>query len=218
MKIIWTILIAPLIVFNFTVAKAEKLNLPCLSTDMENPSLLKQAPSGAKRIDKDTLQVNWKNGTHLFKAVPPGDDAGSERGENWLYCGFNSTAKLHLLANKIDTSESRILNEINGEIILADLSVSAPISPNGKLIFSSYQPDGMDGQIWAIYDRNNIRVWEGASNITIGGPIIAFLEQPTWNAKGELQTKYSCVNSQQPPKKITLTGGAWTPEVVCPEN
>jgi len=229
MKKTIAIILIQLVFFQFNSARADDLEMGCGVTDLEVPSLLKYAPSGAKRLSRHVLQVNWKNGKALFEDPMPYDD---ELGHGFAYCGYSAKAKVHLIQQGGDMSyfSGVLINEETGEQSAAGQHVL--LSPGLKFYFASSQPDGLDGQEWEVYSINGISMWKGYSfieNPSNKGNIYAELSWPFWNAQGKLESSYQCLSASNDylVHKIPLPGRtkvileevdgayAWAPEAKC---
>ena len=226
MKKLFTLILFQSLLFQFCSVRADDLEMDCSTTDREVPSMLKYAPSGAKRLNPYTLQVNWKNGKALFVDPVPFDAEGA----TWSYCGYSANAKLHLIQHNDGDFSGELLNDQTGNILQAGQHVL--ISPNLRNYFASSQPDGLDGEEWEVYSIDGISVWKGYSFIedpSNKGHIYAELSWPFWNAQGKLESSYQCfsasndylVNKTPLPDRTKVTlkeingAYAWTPEAKC---
>lgn len=206
--------------FQFNSVRADDLQMDCRITDLDVPSMLKFAPSGAKRVSPYILQVNWQKGKSLFEDPLPYDE---ENGHTWAYCGYSAKAKMHLIKQNNGNFTGKLLNERTGKILPAGQDVL--ISPNLKYYLASSQPDGLDGQEWVIYGVDGIIVWEGYSfieNPIRKDSILAELSEPFWNSKGNLESSYTCLSAL--PDNVGSTTVTleevkgvynWVPEAKC---
>ena len=182
---------------------------------------LREAPLGASRVSKHRLTVKWSAGVATFRDSGLVD--GYLGGIGYEYCGYSSSAGLHLI-NKSDGDvfTGVLLSQATGKIMAAGKSVM--FAPDMSY-FATAQPDGLDGEEWFVYSPTGVRRWKGLSGISAKHPtlkynyFIATLEEPHWSANGELQATLKCSGGSQSPTVVTLRqqnkAWTWLPTVAC---
>jgi hypothetical protein len=180
-------------------AKGASLDLACQPQDTrEERTVLAQAPSGARRAQEHVLEVASKKGARRFVDKPPHDEDGMS-GLHWRYCGYDAHAKAHLIEKQDEGSYSgEILLEETGKILPAGHTVL--FSKNQKEFLAIEQEDGMDGELWAVYDTAGKTKWKGYAGTTAPGDggqmIISTFDRPQWNRRGELTARFVCAASK----------------------
>ena len=191
-----------------TGAACGQLTLSCNgfsgSDDRGEPAALKQAPHGAKRIGKHTLQVNWAHG--LRRLVDDGCDGDGIGGSCWDYCGYNAALRLHFIGHEDeDLFTGVLLDDTSGRLMPGGGSVI--FSPDGKKYLATSQWNGKELADWKLYTRNGTLLWAGDSGIVRMDDVlrvkVAFAEYEVayWSPSGELCTEYTDPDSK---KKIEL--------------
>lgn len=180
-------------------------------TGAHEAALLKQAPSGARRLSTHVLQVRFKGGRRQFPDKPP---HGPLSGLHWRYCGYDAEAKAHLIGMSKDSRFSgKLLFEIGGKLIGAGHTVL--FSPDRQEFLAVEQEDGMDGELWSIYDTWAKPLWSGyAGTVTkINGvdSVETTFDTPEWNAQSHLSARYACTESTlKGTVAFSKDSGKWT--------
>ena len=207
--------------FLFQHAAAQNFTLSCNNQEGKETILLKQAPHGAIRISKETLEVKFTGGTKRF--INTGPD--SEQGVHWLYCGYDKKTKTHLIS-KLDDARFTgvILFEKTGNLIDAGHTVA--ISPDGKSLLTIEQQDGVDGETWSLENISGKRLWTGYAGVTqkIGqdtyDSIYAEFKRPRWINDSVLSADFVCADKSESIKGVVTlkhVGGEWKwlPDYKC---
>lgn len=184
--------------------------LDCPNGDLQDKAVLKQAPSGAKRVGKHVLEVNWQGGKQVFRDTPPYDDELSNL--HWEYCGYDAeTGFHHLLKADKGLFTGVLLHEQGGKVQPAGQRVI--FSPDRKQYFASRQPNGLDGEEWLLYRQDGQLLWTGMSGIEDprAHNWLATLDNPRWSADNLLQADQQCIadqasgNNSAKTTRLTLT-------------
>lgn len=168
--------------------------LSCETAKIEQASL-RQAPAGARRVEKHVLEVMTKKGPQRFIDKPPYDEGGLR----WRYCGFSAQVQAHLIERLDGSSYSGelLLNE-SGKLLRAGHTVL--FSPDASEFLAIEQEDGVDGENWSVYDANGNAKWKGyAGTIAkVDGidTVLSTFDHPRWNKHGELTARYVCGSSK----------------------
>ena len=173
-----------------TIALAQSLS--CHTVDER--AAMKQAPNGAQRIGKHTLEINYKKGSKRFVDNPPHNEYF---GLHWRYCGYDSQTKVHLIGMDIeDLFSGQILFEDTGKLLRAGHTIL--FSPNRENFLAIEQPDGMYTELWSVYDISGKTIWTSQAgtmkqnhNID-SGLVESTFEDPRWNPQGELTARVVC--------------------------
>jgi hypothetical protein len=123
---------------------------------------LHQSPHGAKRLSRHQLEVTWAGGKAVFKDRPPYNEP--LEGLRWVYCGYSSTLKLHLIGKGDgDLFTGTLLDDQTG----LRLPGGDPVvfSPDRQYYLAYEQPDGLDGENLTLYKRDGTVVWEGYNGV-----------------------------------------------------
>ncbi len=205
-------------------AKAGGDEIICSENENNNFKSLKRGVNGAKRISKHTLQIKWQGGYRLFKDTLLEDP---DNGVRYYYCGYNKKAKVHLIEAKDDIMDSVILmSAVTGKTINAGHSVI--LSPDYSKFLASRQSSGKDAVTWIVKTIKDETLWEGINAITVVSDSItymnAYLEDPKWSPKGELQATHTCaafVGTKQEKKTLVTLKEQdgeyqWLPNIECP--
>lgn len=130
--------------------------------DVSEGQLLKQAPHGATRINLHTLDVKYSGGSKRFIDEPPHENLD---GTHWEYCGYNNETRIHLIHKQIfGRFTGTLLFEDTGHALLAGHTVL--IDPKMKYILGVEQENGMDGELWSLFDTSGKKLWSGYAGIT----------------------------------------------------
>lgn len=188
--------------------------------DADEARAMHAAPEGATRLPaQHALVIKYKGGSKRFVDAPPYDEELS--GLHWHYCGFVSSMKAHLIGMSKDSLFSgKLLLDSTGQLLDAGHSVYT--SPDGKRFLAVEQEDGMDGELWAIYDLTGRKLWSGYAGTTRieipkGPPgskpyeaVVSTFESPRWTRQGELQADQVCMGGRY---KVVINlvpqGGTW---------
>ncbi len=203
----------------FSVMAKNGAELTCSPSAAHQEAIhLKQAPHGAKRLNKHSVEVRWQGNKQVFNDKPPYDEPLD--GVRWTYCGYNARVKMHLL-EKVDGEvfTGAMLDDESGALLPAGNSVL--FSPDFKYYLAYEQENGRDGATLKLYRRNGTLQWEGYDGILTpdGTTIVAFFEKTYWNEKGRLQASATCLNDRKA-GILTLTPKGngqwqWMPKVRC---
>jgi hypothetical protein len=178
------------------------------SNDRHEPAALRQAPHGAKRIAKHTLQISWAHGVRqLMDKRCNGDGIG---GQCWEYCGYSTTLHLHYIGHEDeDLFTGALLDDESGQLLPGGTLVN--FSPNKEMYLSVSQLDGKDLSDWKLYARNGTLLWAGDSGlVSKSDTILAEFEDAKWSSSGELHTYYmDSKNNKIMLKLIRKTDGKW---------
>jgi hypothetical protein len=177
------------------LAKETQAVLSCETAKVEQTSL-RQAPEGARRVERHVLEVMTKKGPQRFVDKPPYDD-GDMGGLHWRYCGFNAQAQAHLIERLDESSYSGdLLMDESKKLLSAGHTVL--FSPRANEFLAIEQEDGVDGENWAVYDANGTAKWKGyAGTIAkVDGidAVISTFDHPQWTKQGELTARYVCAS------------------------
>jgi hypothetical protein len=218
MRYVLASLLTLFIVLTPLCAKAQAVSC---NVDADEASLIREAPREVMRLSgKHTLVVNYRTGSKRFVDAPPYDEELS--GLHWHYCAFVPALKAHLIGmSKDDLFSGKLLLDDSGRVLDAGHTVYP--SPDGKRFLAVEQEDGMDGELWTVYDLSGRKLWSGyAGTIVLQRPkgtpdvkpyeaIESSYESPQWNAQGELQAEQVCANGKLKGVIILqLKSGAWS--------
>lgn len=158
------------------------------SSDPHELAALRQAPHGAKRIGKHTLQINWAHGVRQL--VDKGCDGEGIGGQCWEYCSYDATLHLHHIGHEDeDLFTGALLDDKTGQLLPGGTSVS--FSPDKERYLSVSQEDGKELSDWKVYARNGTLLWAGDSGLVgKSDEILAEFEGAKWSSSGELLTDY----------------------------
>jgi hypothetical protein len=178
------------------------------SGDRQESAALRQAPHGAKRIGKHTLQINWAHGVRQL--VDKGCDGEGIGGQCWEYCSYDATLHLHHIGHEDeDLFTGVLLDDKTGQLLPGGTSVI--FSPDRKMYLSVSQWDGKELSDWKLYTRNGTLLWAGDSGLVgKSDEILAEFEDAKWPSSGELLTDY--MDSKNNRVVLTLTriaDGKW---------
>jgi hypothetical protein len=180
----------------------------------------KQAPNGVVRVSRYVLQVRTINGPRRFVDKPP---HGPLSGLHWRYCGYDANAKAHLIGMSKDSLFSgKLLFEVNGKLIGAGHTVL--FSPDRQEFLAIEQEDGMDGELWSIYDTGGKAKWSGFAGTLkrVDGvdSVESTFDHPHWNRQSQLSARFACTASTLS-GTVTLTRNAgnwnWSGKATCLE-
>ena len=179
------------------LAKETQAFLSCETAKVEQASL-RQAPGGARRVEKHVLEVTTKKGPRRFVDKPPYEE-NDMGGLHWRYCGFNAQVRAHLIERLDESSYSGniLLNE-SGRLLPAGHTVL--FAPGANAFLAIEQQDGVDGENWAVYDPNGNVMWKGyAGTIAkVDGidTVVSTFDHPQWTKQGELSARFVCASSK----------------------
>lgn len=200
---IFTFSIILIFIWTPVSARPKNISMECKDSTSD-AAALKKAPSNVKRMLKGrvltvTLNVDSKKENLVYKDSEKKD--GELSGLRWLYCGYNSAMKLHLIKKEEEGYFSGILiDENTGEDFEAGYRII--VSHGGEHIFAARQPNGMDGEEWLLLNRYGKILWKGESFFTDKKKsIIAELESPDFDKEGNLNAVQKCTSDA--PKKKT---------------
>ena len=171
--------------------------LACETAGVERTAL-RQAPMGARRVEKHVLEVSSKKGPQRFVDKPPHDEGGTG-GVHWRYCGYDHRVKAHLIEMTDNGLFSgKLLLEETGEQIAAGHTVL--FSPSGTEFLAIEQESGVDGEAWAVYDTRGQMKWKGyaGTSAKVNGvdTVVSTFERPRWSKQGELTAHFACAASR----------------------
>jgi len=186
--------------------------LQCLGAhgyeDRHELSALRQAPHGARRTGKHTLQINWAHG--LRQLVDSGCDGDGIGGQCWEYCSYDATLQLHHVGHADgDLFTGALLDDKTGQLLPGGASVN--FSPDKKMYLSTSQMNGDEFSDWKLYARNGTLLWSGESGL-VGkkDEVLAEFEDAKWSSSGELFTGYKDSKSNKVVLKLTRKAdGKW---------
>jgi hypothetical protein len=191
------------------------------NSDTDETSLMREAPREVMRLSgKHTLVVHYKAGSKRFVDAPPYDEELS--GLHWHYCAFVPALKAHLIGmSKDDLFSGKLLLDDSGRVLDAGHTVYP--SPDGKKFLAVEQEDGMDGELWTVYDLSGRKLWSGYAGTTIlqrpkgkldtqpYESIESSYESPRWDAQGQLQAEQVCASGNlKGVITLQLKEGAWS--------
>ncbi len=178
------------------------------SGDPHEPAALRQAPHGAKRIGKHTLQINWAHGVRQL--IDKGCDGEGIGGQCWEYCGYDATLHLHHIGHEDDDLfTGALLDDKTGQLLPGGTSVS--FSPNREMYLSVSQENGKELSDWKVFARNGTLLWAGDSGLVgKSDDILAEFEGARWSSPGELLTDYMDSRNNKIVLKLTRKAdGKW---------
>jgi hypothetical protein len=154
------------------------------SVDRNEITFLPEAPHGAKRIGKHTLEVNWAQGVRRF--VDKDCTEGYIGGSCWEYRGYCASLHLHHINHENeDLFTGVLLDDTSGKLLPGGGSVF--FSPDGKKYLASSQWDGKEFSDWKLYSREGTLLWAGDSGIVgKNNEVLAEFENPSWSSSGDL--------------------------------
>jgi hypothetical protein len=130
---------------------------PVFPMSAEEAARLRQAPRGAKRLNKHQLEVRWAAGTRTFKDKPPYELLA---GVSWAYCGYNAALKLHLIRKADnDLFTGVLLDDNTGRTLPGGLAIL--FSADRRFYLAYEQPDGQDGETLKLYKQDGDLLWTG---------------------------------------------------------
>jgi hypothetical protein len=181
----------------------------------EEAARLHSAPSGAKRLSKHQIEVDWVDGKKTFEDEQPYDEPYL----TWIYCGYNATLKLHLLSKSDgDLSTGVLLNDETGSLLAGGQTVM--FSPDREYYVAYDQPDGLDGKTLKLYTKAGAMLWEGYNGVLASDGIsfVAAFENLRWDGQDQPQVTVRLGESRT--SMLTLTQGIdgkreWLPRLVC---
>ncbi|MHA6204925.1 hypothetical protein ACXU4B_10910 [Dyella soli] len=181
---------------------------------------MREAPRRVVRINgQHTLVVNYRGGAKRFVDAPPYHEELS--GLHWYYCGFVPGLKAHLIGMSKDALFSgKLLFDESGRLMDAGHSVYP--SPHGTQFLAIEQEDGMDGELWAVYNAAGKKLWSGyAGTLRMeklnAGPgskpyeaVESTYESPHWTAQDQLQATQVCGSGlNKGTINLEAKGGRW---------
>lgn len=178
------------------------------SGNRDEPAALRQAPHGAKRIGKHTLQINWAHGVRQL--VDKGCGGEGIGGQCWVYCSYDATLHLHHISHEDeDLFTGALLDDETGQLLPGGTSVS--FSPDRKMYFSVSQWNGKELSDWKVYARSGTLLWAGDSGLVgTNDEILAEFEGAKWSSSGELLTNYMDPRNKKIVLKLTRKAdGKW---------
>ncbi|MFZ6780849.1 hypothetical protein ACO0LD_28785 [Undibacterium sp. Ji83W] len=186
-----------------------------LTRDAES-KLIQQHPAQARRPSEHVLEVKYANGAKRFIDKPPHESLG---GTHWFYCGYNAAQNLHLIGHTVDSLFSGvILRHSDGLTFRAGHTIL--MSPEGKKFLAIEQPDGLDGEEWAVYKLYGKKLWQGYAGI-LSTPVkndpvmvIAQFVNPAWRDDNVLEADLSCADIVK--GKVSLHVGKAAPRWSLP--
>ncbi|MFB9241782.1 hypothetical protein IV454_19085 [Massilia antarctica] len=215
---------AMLVAMASATAHAANLPLDLECSDSGNPAkeaarIKTAAPGVVTRESKHVLKVLAGGKTLSFTDEPPYDDPyGNMRYE---FCARKEGFIL-VRAEDIYLSTGKLINEATGAV--TDGGERVTLSPDRRAYFTSSQPDGLDGSVWAIHALDGRKSWEGYSFIphpVKAGHMAATLSDERWEANGELSAQATCFYGKSAPWRVKLvkSDGAWDwrPRRTCPD-
>lgn len=179
--------------FCLVSATASSRALSCEGAGDERTAL-KQAPSGARRVNHHVLEVGFKSGAKRFTDKAPHEALS---GLHWRYCGYDGHAKVHLVEmTKESLRSGELLYEDTGTLLRAGHTIL--FSPKQHEFLAIEQKDGMDGELWTVYDIDGTAKWSGYAGTLkrLNGidTVVSSFERPQWNTQGELTAR--CADSK----------------------
>jgi hypothetical protein len=182
---------------NAVLAKESQSALSCETAKVERAAL-KQAPKGARRVEKHVLEIVTKKGPKRFADKPPHDE-GDMGGLHWRYCGYSAQARAHLIEMKDESSYSgNLLFDETGRVVHAGHTVL--FSPDEKQFLAIEQEDGVDGENWTVYDADGKTKWKGYAGTVakVDGidSVVSTYDHPQWTKQGELTARFVCASSK----------------------
>jgi len=152
--------------------------------DRNEIAFLPKAPHGAKRIGKQTLEVNWAKGIRRF--VDKDCSEGYIGGSCWEYRGYCASLHLHQINHEEDDLFTGVLlDDVSGKLLPGGASVF--FSPDGKKYLASSQWNGKELSDWKLYSREGTLLWAGDSGVEgKNGGLPSEFENPSWSSTGEL--------------------------------
>jgi hypothetical protein len=169
--------------------------LSCETQKIERTAL-KQAPMGARRVNRHVLEIMSNRGAQRFIDNPPHDGMG---GVHWRYCGYDARAKAHLVAMIDGSSHSGdLLLESGDRLVHAGHTVV--FSRDKKAFLAVKREEGVDGEHWAVRDAAGETVWEGYAGklAKLDGreTVVATFGRPRWTRRGVLTARFVCASSK----------------------
>ena len=77
--------------------------------------------------------------------------------------------------------------------------ITVLFSPDLQTLLAAEQEDGMDGELWSVYDLAGKAKWKGYAGTTEKRDgvdmVVSTFERPEWNRHGELTARYACTGS-----------------------
>lgn len=196
---------------------ADPLTYSCGSIAEESDSISRLGVGTARRASPHRLTINTAKGAVSFVDQAPHDEPFA--GVHYWFCDRHDGYMLiGVQRDALFTGE--LVNESTGAVIKAGASVS--FSPDRSAYLAEEQPDGLDGEQWSVHAADGRALWSGYSFIPRGGngdEIEIELEQPAWQADGELVANAACAGSTAvwPVRLIERQGQwSWQPRRPCP--
>jgi hypothetical protein len=176
--------------------KETQSTLSCEKQKVERTAL-KQAPMGARRVNRHVLEIISNKGAQRFIDNPPQDETG---GVHWRYCGYDARAKAHLVAMIDGSSYSGdLLLESTDRLVHAGHTVV--FSRDRKAFLGVKREAGVDGENWAVRDAAGKTIWEGYAGrlAKVDGmeTVVATFERPRWTRRGQLTARFVCASSKR---------------------
>jgi hypothetical protein len=177
------------------LGKEAQSTLSCDNQKVERTAL-KQAPMGARRVNRHVLEIMSNRGAQRFIDNPPREGMG---GVHWRYCGYDARAKAHLIA-MVDG------NAYSGDLLLestdklAHAGHTVVFSRDRKAFLAIHREAGVDGEHWAVRDAAGKTIWEGYAGTLakVDGveTVVSTFERPRWNRRGQLTSRFVCASSK----------------------
>lgn len=180
-----------------TASGMETRSTPTLSCEKQKleRTALKQAPMGARRVNRHVLEIMSNRGAQRFIDNPPHEATG---GVHWRYCGYDARAKAHLIAMVDGGSYSGdLLLESGDQLVHAGHTVV--FSRDRKAFLAIQQESGADAEHWAVRDAAGKTIWKGYAGTLakVDGveTVVATFERPRWSRHGVLTARFVCASS-----------------------
>ncbi|MEK8033359.1 hypothetical protein AACH06_21280 [Ideonella sp. DXS29W] len=202
-------------------ASAQSFRMDCKDPrgdNVEKGLIAGLAPGVVTRVSEHRLRVRSASGTQDFVDEPPHDEPFG--GVHYYFCDRKEG---WILLMKLDQtlSTGTLVNEATGKITPGGETVL--FSQDKRAYLVSEQPNGMDGNTWAIYATDGRQSWSGYNFIVGQGPNLtahAYLSEPTWTATGELIAQATCTMNLEITwrAKLVKKDGEWNwqPKKPCP--
>lgn len=204
------------------IAEERSKELSCFDGDTSKKEAvyINKSQGLAKRVDEHTLEVSYLKGKYRFKDIPPYDEPLD--GISWRYCGYSADVKLHLIEKHDNETFTGVLfNDLTGFIINAGYKVS--FSQNSQFYFAALQENGMDGEMWSLYNIAGNELWSSYAGISerINDITYAYAElsNPRW-INSELTAQAACKSDNTKTAQVSLKydhgSYVWWPKLNCP--